>query len=63
MTEMKAGDTFTMDLPDSRRLVRLWCWLTRKPLPLVRRAFRVTGPVVGGEVAPAICIPEEGQDV
>jgi hypothetical protein len=37
---MKVGDTFTMDMPDLRRAVRLWCWLTRNQLPMRRRAFK-----------------------
>lgn len=39
---LTVGDAFTMDVPDIRWRVRLWCWITRKPLPSVRQQFKVT---------------------
>lgn len=51
-TEIKVGDIFTVDMPETRRLVRLWCWLTRKPVPLRRVAMKVThSSSAGGWIA------------
>lgn len=40
--DIQVGDVIALTLPDRRWWVRLWCWVTRRPLPLRTTHHRCT---------------------
>ncbi|HEX7891459.1 MAG TPA: hypothetical protein VF522_19060 [Ramlibacter sp.] len=48
MSTISVGDAITINEPDRRWRVRLWCWLTRRPHPTRARVFRVTHVTTAG---------------